>query len=110
MVAERLAQRLESSEIDSRVLIASALRAVQTVGRFIGAFRQLEKVTREQLAEVHAVLFPAGPSATGGLKAAVAATLRQGGGSSGGGIGAVYASLLMQQDPHASSELKRFFI
>ena len=43
LVAERLAQRLESSEIDSRLLIASALRAMQTVGRFIGSFRNLER-------------------------------------------------------------------
>jgi hypothetical protein len=102
-VAEKLAQRLENSDIDSRLLIASSLRSMQMVGRFISNFRQLEKLTKELLADVHTVLYGlSGGTGSGGLKAMVSSALKQ-----NTSLGAAYASLLMQQDPHASSELKR---
>lgn len=48
--AEKLAQKLDLNDLDSRVLIATALKALQAVGRFQKQYLRVEALTRETLA------------------------------------------------------------
>lgn len=48
-IAEKLAQKLDLNDLDSRVLIATALKALQAVGRFQKHFLRVEAMTRETL-------------------------------------------------------------
>ena len=101
-VAERFAQQLELSDVDSRVLITSALRALQSIGRLSKNFAALETLTRGLLVELQQSVFVgrAGASVLS-LKHTPSATTS---------VGSVYSMQVLRKDANALSELKSFLV
>jgi hypothetical protein len=98
-VADRYSQQLELSDVDSRVLITSALRSLQSIGRLSKNFAALESLTRTLLVDLQQSVFVGRTSAT------LMALLPSSGVTS---VGSVYAMQVLQKDPNSLSELKSF--
>jgi hypothetical protein len=100
--ADRLAQQLELSEVDSRVLITSALRALQAVGRGTKHFRALEDAAGTVLSTLQQNLFT-GQRAPFSLGPMLAQTAQ-----SGVTLGSLYALHTLHGDLNSMSELRSF--
>lgn len=103
-VAERFAQQLELSDVDSRVLITSALRALQSIGRLSKNFAALETLTRGLLIELQQNVF------VGRAAGSVLALGHSSHPSSTTSLGSVYSMQVLQKDPNSLSELKSFLV
>lgn len=106
-VADRFAQQLELSDVDSRVLITSALRTLQAIGRVSKNFLTIESTTKALLTELQQSIF----SGTFGGTSASLSTLNQ---ASAAGtsfsVGNVFTAQMLLQDMDALSELKSFLV
>lgn len=101
-VAERFAQQLELSDVDSRVLITSALRALQSIGRLSKNFAALETLVRGLLVELQqSVLVGRAGASVLGLKHSPSATVS---------VGSVYSMQVLHKDANSLSELKSFLV
>lgn len=105
--ADRLAQQLELSEVDSRVLIGSALRALQAVGRGSKSFQTLEEAAVAMLSELQQSLF-SGHRGTFQLGSALSQSQSQTAQSGGVAMGALYALRTLHSDLNSMSELRSF--
>ena len=109
--ADRLAQSLELSEVDSRVLITSALRTLQAVGRLTQKFTQLDKFTSNLLTELQQQLFNnSGSNNINNLLTIVNKTTNTTATSTNMSMtmGRIYTIYNLQQDLNSYSELKSF--
>ena len=112
-IAEKLAQKLDLNDLDSRVLIATALKALQAVGRFQKQFLRVEALTRETLATLQqSLLTPPRP-----ISAAIESfspLLQQLSGQQQqqqqplGHLGELYSVHVLHGDDNALLELKAF--
>ena len=103
-VAERFAQQLELSDVDSRVLITSALRALQSIGRLTKNFASLETVTRNLLIELQQSVF------VGRAAGSVLSLGSSPNPSNTTSLGSVYAMQVLHKDSNSLSELKSFLV
>eukprot|EP01038_Epipyxis_sp_PR26KG_P010065 gene10065-13525_t len=103
--------RLEFGDVDAQVLITTAFRALQAVGRFIKKFQEIEKVTKDSLIDLNNNLFNNNNnnhnnSSNNNNNSVIDQIIS----NNQMNIGSYYTCLLIQQDIHASSELKSFLI
>lgn len=106
-VADRFAQQLELSDVDSRVLITSALRTLQAIGRVSKNFLTIENTTKALLAELQQSIF----SGTVGGTSASLSTLNQAAANGANfSVGNVFTAQMLLQDMDALSELKSFLV
>jgi hypothetical protein len=101
-VADRFSQQLEISDVDSRVLITSALRTLQAIGRMSKNFQALEGQTKSLLGELFQTVF--GQSSHTSLKT----LLQQTSVNAGASVGAVYAVRALHSEMNSLSELRSF--
>lgn len=99
-VADSLALKLETNDVDSRLLIMSALRALQAAGRFSRNFKVLEQFTKNTMIELDSTLFRKSSLTSFVLESR----------NNNRSLGQAYASFLQENDTSISSELKSFLI
>jgi len=98
--AEKLAQKLDLNDLDSRVLIATALKALQAVGRFQKQYLRVEALTRETLATLQqSLLTPPKP---------ISATIESFSPLQQPSLGELYSVHVLHGDDNALLELKAF--
>lgn len=106
--ADKFAQQLELSDVDSRVLITSALRTLQAIGRVSKNFLTIETTTKVLLTELQQGVFSGTAAGSGASLSTLSQAATAGGGNFS--VGAVFASQMLLQDCDALSELKSFLV